>query len=458
VARLRLIAVAALASLVSAPAFAAQTPFIAGNVETALELAKERNQLVFVYIFREYEAQETAPGASQPTYHKERNSLCVRVEREVLTNPDVLAVLQQMVCVAVSVEDDTSLLRRFDLPESYPTFAWLDTDGTVLAVLGACFDPRAYGFITSEAMQIRELRAKPEPSAEDRAALGILYYDVGRSKSAAEVLGPLAQAQDAPRNVLLVYAFAIRTAQDDVGSIQALSRALAVCTPRNATREEAARIHSGPAREYSPVVLERDGEFVGILYNLGTSPALIKAIDEIEQAATADPKTTEDVLAAAHVLYERENWPRAAALYDQAYSSGSLRGKDAEEAGARVGIAELLAGDDRTALKALDRYVEEKLDGPHRPEVLFYSGALWLGRSIDRSKFKIDRESGKIEGVTDQPGYNRAGALLSDLYEHYENNPFATLAMELLVDYYKATVKKTDTDGSGGPPIGRHTR
>lgn len=450
----RPIALVTLALLAAVPA-AGQAPFMAGSVENALQLAKERNQLTFVYIFREYNAQETAPGASQPTYHKERNSLCQRVEREVLSNPDVLAVLQQMVCVSVSVEDDAGLLRRFDLPESYPTFAWLDTDGTVLAVLGACFDSRAYGVITQEAQQIRELRAKPELSPEDRATLGILYYDVGRHKQSVEILEPLIRNETAPRNALLVYAFAIRTAGDDVASIRVLAKALTVCTPRTATREEQAGIHTGPATGYSPVVLERDAKFVGILYNLGTSPALVKAIDQIEQAATADPKTPEDVLATARVFYERENWPRAAALYEEAYASGAFRGKDNEEAAARSGIAALLAAQVDTAIKALDRYVDEKLDGPHRPAVLFYCGALWLRKSIDQGKFEINRKNGEVKGVTDQPGYNRGGVLLAELCEQYEDDPYATLATELLVEYYKTEVLRKKDAGSAGPPIGR---
>lgn len=409
--------------------------FVAGDLDSALGLAKEQGKITLVYLFKEYESQVSgAQRVEGVQYRTERSPLSDRLEATMFTNPVVLETFEQMVCVGVSVRDDLSVFNRLGLKAVYPTFAWVDTDETVLATLGACFEPAVYALVTAQAHEIKSLRARTDLNDAQRERLGTLFYDVGRYDRAAEALAPLVrQGIEAP-HVWYLYAFALRATGELNDSAAVLAQVFDGCTARNPTRAEAEAIRFGPATEYDPVVLERDGEFLAILYNLGTSPLLIPTLDALRGAVAAEPADTAEALAAAKAFYQGENWPRAAALYARA-SEGPLRGRDREEAVARAGIAALFAGEAETARRAFERYLEEDLDGRHRPEVLFYAGSLYLGTSIVR------KPAGGYE-VTEQAGYQRAADLLVTLVAEYPDDEFVTHAKHLLIEYFDRKVQE----------------
>jgi tetratricopeptide (TPR) repeat protein len=439
-------------------AWALPPVFIAGDLDSALELAGEQNKLTLAYLFREYRAQE--PGAEsfdEVQHRRERNVLTDRIEEEVLPNPTVLEAFEQMVCVGVSVGDDRAELRRLGLDPVFPTFAWVDTDGTVLATLGACFEPRVYAFVTSQAHGIKSLRAKDELTDEQRERLGTLYYDVGRFEQAVETLAPLVRQGTANAHVYYLYAFATRATGELGDSIAVLNQALEGCTARNPTRAEAAAIRWGPATEYDPVVLERDGEFLAILYNLGTSPLMLPALDALQEVLVTEPETTEDYLTAARAFYQGENWTKAAELYERA-AEGPVRGEDREEAMARRGIAALFSGDAEAALSAFEAYLEEGLEGDHHPDVLVYAGSLHLYSSIE-----VDGNDYK---VVDEEEYGRAAELLVTLVQEYPQSGFVPDAKHLLIEYFERDVREKfasgsaegENEGGGGGPAYRPGR
>lgn len=443
---LRRLATACLALLIGASSAIALPPvFVAGDLDSALSLAKEQGKLTLVYLFKEYEAQVSgASSLGDARYRTERPPLTDRLEAQMFTNPVVLEAFEQMVCVGIGIRDDPSPFQRLGLKPVYPTLAWVDTDGSVLATLGACFEPSVYALVTAQAHEIKALRSKTELSDAERERLGTLYYDVGRYEEAAEALAPLVRQGIEGDHVWYLYAFALRASGELNDSLAVLNQVLDGCTARNPTRSEVDGIKWGPATEYEPVVIEREGEFLAILYNLGTSPLLLPTMDALKQAILNEPSDSSEALLAGRAFYQGENWPKAAALYSRA-AEGALTRRQLEEAVARAGIAALFAGDAASARRAFDRYLEEDLDGRHRPEVLFYAGSLYLGTSIVR------KEPRGYE-VTDRDGYQKAADLLVTLVVDYPNDEFVTHAKHLLIEYFDRKVQERlgPTGGAGG--------
>ncbi len=416
--------VVAACAIACSTAWALPPCFIAGDFDTALATAKKEDKLVLLYLYSE--------RIDAVTHEPRKADLCERVEEQVLGNPDLLKAFSSMVCVAASVDagDNRRLLGRLDLEPAYPTFAWVDTDESVLAVLGACFTPSAYVAFTQSAGEIRGLRRKTEPTIEDQLHLGGLYFDTGRYAQSAELLRRMLVPGVGSRGDRITCAFALRKAGENEDAIAALNEVLTACQARE---PEPGEVNLGPTIVplYDPIAFEREGQLAGILHALSPAREMTRIIDDLEWALTTTPSTPEEWLRAARVFYDRENWARAAAAYEQALA-GAIAPDAKEECAARAGTAALRAGDGEMATKAFDRYLED-YKGPHRPEVLFYQASLLLAPSIDMTR--ID-EHGR-PAILNQKAYNRAGDLLLEVVTSYRSTDWAAPAGDLLKRFYR---------------------
>lgn len=397
--------------------------FVACDLNAALSLAKSEDKITLVYIYRDYDYSWEG--------RRERNELCRRVEDEVLSQPAVIEAFQPLVCVAASVDDAPGAFERFGIEPGFPTFIWVNTDGTVLAQLGACFDPAAYAAVTHAAIEMRTILRRTDATSADQARLGSLYFDVGRHVQAAEVLRRLEASGQLDAETRIVCAFALRASGEDAQSLEVLNRGLTVCNARGATEAEQGSLLRQPVVGYSPVVLERDGELVGVIYNLVGSKAVASAVQDLEWAATANPDSSAAALRMARVFYEHENWRRAAAAFETALA-GELSRREIEEATAKSAIAALFAGDEDGAVKAFDRYLAGNYRGSTRPDALFWAGCLFLRISI-----QIDERTGDKLRVLDERRYRQASDILVELCQEHPNNAFVPAAKELLVRFYE---------------------
>ncbi len=446
-APLRLLGV--LAALASAAC--AQTPvgvFASQDVESALaRAAEDGGKIVVVYVYREY---------IEPDGARTKHELCQRVEREVLTSPAVIESLSEangVIAVSVSVDSDQSVFRRLGLEPAYPTFAWLDPDGTVLGVLGASFDPGTYVFFTSTAKKIRELKLKEQPTVDDQRELGMLYFDCSSFEKAQGILSRVAEIDGPTSDAAIVCGFARRRQNDLVGSLEMLTSAVTACKVRNAGYDEVS-FAPGYVPPYAPLAFERDGELVGLLYDAGPSALMVRMVRDLEWALTTEPTTVDERERAADVFFDRENWARAADLYATLVTDGPATA--GEKHAARSALSSLRAGDGEAAMRGFDVYLEGYRTGPSRPEILFYAGSLLLARSI-----VMDPETGDYE-VRDRAGHSRSAELLIELCEKHSDSGWVEDAKRLLASFFRpqdvAAEGERGDEGEDRPPAGPGAR
>jgi hypothetical protein len=443
---------------------AAEIPavFVGGDIDSALAAAKQKDTAVLVYIYLEMDnALPAATGGTTRTPAKAKSELCRRIEDQVLRSPIVLKALEPLVCVAIRVEQDMSIFARLKLEPAFPTFAWLDTDGELLATFGACFSPQAYADITARALEMRRLLAQRNLDASTQADLGRMFFDNAVYSRAQGVLEKLVTSDQADRSTRIVYAFALRALKRNAESLAALAPALGGILARDASDDETRKVANGPVVGWTPVVFEKDGKLAGMFYNVSSAKALVDEIDSLEWAIAATPSSTAEKLRGARVLHRRENWPAAAAAYEVALEGKGLSSAEEEECAARSATDALLAGDSETAGVRFDRYLKNGYKGPSRPDVCFYAGSLYLARSVELTGDKKDPKY----NVKDKDQYRRAAELLAEVQRDFPESPFQPLAEELLSEFFDEKVLerpgggdgRTGRDGGGGedrPPVG----
>lgn len=407
--------------LLAGKALALPPVFIPGDFDTALAKATKEDKLVFLYLYSEHSVDGQPPRKLE---------LCQRVEDTVLTDPELLRALSEMVCVAASVDDgnNRALLGTLRLDPAYPTFAWIDKDQRVLGTMGACFVPSAYVALTRNAQEIEALLRKAEPTTEDSIRLGTLYFDTGRYAQSAEVLRRVLIEGVGTPGDRIVCAFALRAAKESVEAVDQLNEVLTACKAREPLRGEV-NLGPGVTVPYSPIALEREGKLVGVLTTLGPAKEMVRVITDFEWALTADPQTPSDCLRAARIFYDRESWARAGELYGRA-DSASLTTDEREECAGRMGIAALRVGDQAGAEEAFDRYLAD-FHGPNRPTVLFFRATLLLAKAVE-----VDEATGELRKVTDKKGYERAGEMLVQLMRDYRDSEWGPAARDLLTQFY----------------------
>lgn len=422
-------AVLVLVGALSLSARALPPVFLAGDLDSALEVAKRDGKLVLLYLYSEYTTNEGEVIKSD---------LCQRVEDTVLAHPDMLRVLSSMVCIAACVDDkhNRELLTRLKLPPAFPTFVWIDREGRVLATMGACFTPSAYGRLTATALEIEELLGKGEQTPEERRRLGLLYFDAGRYAPSADVLRRSLEAGEGDRVERIACAIALRVSGDDRESLEMLNEALTTCRAREPLEGE---INLGPlqAVPYAPIAFEREGAYVGNLSELAPAQDMAKLVEQFEWALTVQPATTAEAVRAADILYARESWARAALLYERAVAEG-VTGDSEEVCAARAGVAALRAGDATLATEALERYLA-KFEGANRHGVLFFRASLLLAESVEvdpTTGMPRRGDGGTIQGVVDRAKYNRAGELLLELMSDYPESEWRPAAKDLLSVFF----------------------
>jgi tetratricopeptide (TPR) repeat protein len=405
--------------LLAARALALPPVFIPGDFDTALAKATKEGKLVFLYLYSEHVVD------GQPR----KLELCQRVEDTALTDPELLRVLSEVVCVAASIDEgnNRALLGSLKLDPAYPTFAWIDKDQRVLGTMGACFVPSAYIALTRNAQEIEALLHKAERTPDDSIRLGTLYFDTGRYAQSAEVLRRvLIEGVGTPAD-RIVCAFALRAAKEDVEAVDQFNEVLTACQAREPLRGEV-NLGPGVSAPYSPIALERDGKLVGLLTTLGPAKDMVRVITDFEWALTTDPQTPSDCLRAARIFYDRENWVRAGELYARADGAG-LSDDEREECAGRAGIAALRVGDQAAAEKAFDRYLAD-FKGPNRPTVLFFRATLLLAKAVE-----VDA-NGELSKVTDKKSYERAGEMLVQLMRDYRDSEWGPATRDLLTQFY----------------------